>query len=95
MIVKTNSGGCFDTDKDLTAPERHVLQKLFAWEAMAESVSQFRQKKRKKALEDGWNGSGPVFASQALKTICKDMEKKVAARLKTCLTLRVSFPKIA
>jgi hypothetical protein len=41
---------------------------------------QFREKKEK-ALNDGWNGSGPVTASPALKTICKDMEKKVAARL--------------
>jgi len=80
MIIETKTGKCFDTDRDLTAPERHILQKLFAWEAMSESVLQFREKK-KKALDDGWNGSGPVFASPALKAICKDMEKKVAARL--------------
>lgn len=80
MIIKTNTGKHFDTDRDLTAPERHILQKLFAWEAMSESVLQFREKK-KKALKDGWNGSGPVSASQALKAICKDMEKKIAARL--------------
>ncbi|MBT3255363.1 MAG: hypothetical protein HN366_02730 [Deltaproteobacteria bacterium] len=80
MIIKTKTGKRFDTDRDLTAPERHILQKLFAWESMAESVLQFREKKEK-ALNDGWNGSGPVFASPALKAICKDMEKKVAARL--------------
>jgi len=80
MIIKTKNGKRFDSDRDLTAPERHVLQKLFAWEAMSESVLQFREKK-KKALEDGWNGSGPVSSSQALKAICRDMEKKVAARL--------------
>ena len=66
---------------DLTAPERHILQKLFAWEAMSESVLQFREKK-KKALEDGWNGSGPVSASPALKTVCGDMEKNITARLR-------------
>ena len=80
MIIKTKNGKRFDTDRDLTAPERHILQKLFAWEAMAESVLQFREKK-KKALDDGWNASGPVAPSTALKSICKDMEKKVAARL--------------
>ncbi len=80
MIIKTTNGKSFDTGRDLTAPERHILQKLFAWEAMAESVSQFRDK-RKKALLDGWNGSGPVTGGQAFKTICRDMEKKVAARV--------------
>jgi len=81
MIIKTKNGNRFDTDRDLTAPERHILQKLFAWEAMSESVLQFREKK-KKALEDGWNGSGPVSASPALKAICGDMEKNVTARLR-------------
>ncbi len=80
MIIKTKTGKRFDTDQDLTAPERHILQKLFAWESMSGSVLQFREKKEK-ALNDGWNGSGPVFAGPALKAICKDMEKKVAARL--------------
>ena len=80
MIIETKNGKCFDTDRDLTAAERHILQKLFAWEAMAESISQFRDK-RKKALNDGWNGSGPVVASPAFRTISKDLEKKVAARL--------------
>ena len=51
MIIETKNGKRFDTDRDLTAPERHILQKLFAWEAMSESVLQFREKK-KKALED-------------------------------------------
>ncbi len=80
MIIKTKNGRCFDTDQDLKAPERHILQKLFAWEAMSESVLQFREKK-KKALNDGWNGSGPVSPGPALKAICMDMEKKVSARL--------------
>ena len=80
MIIKTKNGKGFDTDRDLTAPERHILQKLFAWEAMSESVLQFREKK-KRALDDGWNGSGPVSPGPALKVICKDMEKKVATRL--------------
>ncbi len=80
MIIETNTGKRFDTDRDLTGPERHILQKLFAWEAMSESVEQFREKKNT-ALNIGWNGSGPISASPVLKAICKDMEKKVVARL--------------
>ena len=81
MIIMTNSGRAFDTQKDLTAPERHVLQKLFAWQDMADSVEQFREK-REEALQKGWNNSGPIKASIALKLIAKHMESKVVDRLK-------------
>jgi len=80
MIITTSSGQSFDTDKDLTAPERHILQKLFAWESMAASLDQFR-KKKKEALQKGWNKSGPVTETNALKIITKEMEKKVSTRL--------------
>ena len=80
MIVTTQERRTFDTDKDLTAPERHILQKLFGWEAMAVSVYQFREKKRE-ALRKGWNNSGPVKESIALRLITREMEKKVIARL--------------
>jgi hypothetical protein len=30
MIITTWNGKSFDTDKELSAPERHILQKLFA-----------------------------------------------------------------
>ncbi len=80
MIIKTQTGQSFDTQKDLIAVERHVLQKLFAWEAMAVSLEQFREKK-KVALLKGWNDSGPITGSPALKIIIRDMEKKVIARL--------------
>lgn len=81
MIITTRSGQAFDTQKDLTAPERHVLQKLFAWEAMATGIAQFREKKEE-ALRKGWNNSGPISESSALKIIVKDMERKVIGRLK-------------
>lgn len=80
MIIVTKTGRTIDTDKDLTPPERHVLQKLFAWEVMAESVEQFREKKAE-ALEKGWNNSGAVKASPALQAITHDMEHKVMKRL--------------
>jgi len=75
MIITTRNGKSFDTDKDLSAPERHILQKLFAWESMASSLEQFREKKET-ALLNGWNNSGPINESMALRTIIEDMEKR-------------------
>ena len=80
MIIQTKSGQSFDTDRDLTAAERHILQKLFAWEAMATSLEQFRSKKDE-ALQKGWNNSGPVKESPNLRIITNEMERKVKARL--------------
>jgi hypothetical protein len=80
MIIKINSGKTFDTDKDLTAPERHILQKLFAWEAMAGTLDQFKEKKIQ-AYTRGWNNSGPVKPGKALSAIVSDMEQKVRKRL--------------
>jgi len=80
MIITTRNGKSFDTDKDLTAPERHILQKLFAWESMVTSLEQFRDKKETAFLK-GWNNSGPIDESLALNTIINDLEKKVDARL--------------
>jgi len=82
MIITTWNGKSFDTDKDLTAVERHIIQKLFAWRSLVTSLEQFRQKKAD-ALLKGWNNSGPVNESAALKTIIQDLEKKVIARLNT------------
>ena len=81
MIITTSGVRAFDTQKDLTAPERHVLQKLFAWQDMADSVEKFREKKEE-ALRKGWNNSGPIRASVALKLIVRHMENKVADRLR-------------
>jgi len=81
MIVTTKNGESFDTQSDLTAPERHVLQKLFLWKSMASSLEEFRIK-RKEALQKGWNNSGPVIESRALKAIVEDLEEKVIQRLR-------------
>jgi len=80
MIITTKSGKAFDTARDLTAPERNVLQKLFIWETMAASLEQFREKKRD-AFSRGWNDSGPIPESETLKTIVADLEQKVILRL--------------
>ena len=81
MIFTTSHGESFDTQKDLTAPERHILQKLFFWKSMAVSVEQFREKKVD-ALRKGWNNSGPVSESTAMKKITQDLEEKVLLRLR-------------
>ena len=43
MIITTEAGKSFDTETDLTAPERHILQKLFLWESLASTLDQFRE----------------------------------------------------
>ena len=80
MILTIRNGQSFDTEKDLTAPERHVLQKLFLWKSMAASVEEFR-KKEEEALQKGWNRSGPIRESDAMRAIARDLEEKVTLRL--------------
>ena len=81
MIITTKEGKSFNTETDLTAPERHILQKLFLWESMASSLDEFK-KKRDDALLKGWNNSGPVTESTALESIILDLERKVSLRLR-------------
>ena len=80
MIITTKDGKTYDAETDLTAPERHVLQKLFLWKTMASSIEVFREKKEQ-ALVKGWNNSGPIRETPALKDIVMDLEQKVIARL--------------
>ena len=80
MIIHTSTGETYDTDADLEPAERHALQKLFLWQSMATSIEQFREKKRE-ALEKGWNNSGPISESRALKAIIAELEKGLKKRL--------------
>jgi hypothetical protein len=82
MIITTWNGKSFDTDRDLTEAERHIVQKLFAWESLVTSLEQFREK-TKDFLLKGWNNLGPVTESPALSALIQDVERKVATRLKT------------
>ena len=77
MIYTTRRGESFDTERDFTEAERHVLQKLFIWQELAASPAEFRQKKAE-ALRTGWNNSGPLQESPALKKITEDLAAKVA-----------------
>jgi hypothetical protein len=80
MIFTTWNGRSFDTERDLSAAERHILQKLFAWKSMAATIEEFREKKVR-ALQVGWNGSGPVRESPAMRMIIAHLEREVARRL--------------
>ena len=64
----------------MTAPERHVLQKLFLWKTMASSIEVFREKKEE-ALIKGWNNSGPIQETPSLKDIIRDLEQKLVLRV--------------
>jgi len=79
MIIIINQKK-IDTDKDLSAPERHILQKLFLWEPVVSSVEEFK-KKRNEALEKGWNNSGPIKPSNNLMLILRELESRVIKRL--------------
>jgi hypothetical protein len=81
MRISLRNGQSFDSDKDLTAAERHILQKLFLWKSMAGSLDEFREQTRR-ALKRGWNDSGPVNESRPLRMIIEDLERQVASRLK-------------
>lgn len=80
MILTLGNGQSFDTETDLNAPERHILQKLFFWKSMASSVEEFRKKKAE-AFQKGWNQSGPVGETAAMTAITRDLEEKVTLRL--------------
>ena len=81
MIINIKDGKSIDTATDLTAPERHILQKLFLWESLASSIHEFREKKDE-ALLKGWNNSGPISESTHLKEIIETLEEKVSLRVK-------------
>jgi len=80
MIIKTSSGKTVDTDRDLTDAERHIVQKLLAWESLVTSREQFVEKKTD-ALRRGWDNSGPLAEGPALRDIINDIEKRVRKRL--------------
>jgi hypothetical protein len=81
MIYTTQKGESFDLEKDFSAPERHILQKLLIWKDMAASVDEFRLKQQE-ALRQGWGDSGPIQASRNLQNITRDFEAQVALRVR-------------
>jgi hypothetical protein len=81
MIITLTNGQAVDTDKDLSPAERHILQKLLIWQEMAGDLAEFREHQAR-ALQAGWDRSGPVRESKLLSLVMRDLEKKLAARLK-------------
>jgi hypothetical protein len=81
MIINTSSGRSFDTESDLTSAERHILQKILAWKSFVRTVEEFHEK-ISRSFESGWNHSGPVAESHAMRLIIRDIEKEVMDRLK-------------
>lgn len=81
MIITLEDGKTFNSETDLTAPERHILQKLLFWCSMADSMEVFQDKKRE-ALRKGWNNSGPISESPNLRQILFDLEKRMLKRLR-------------
>lgn len=81
MIIQIDSNTEVDTESDLSSEERHILQKLFGWKTMVDSVEQFQQK-IKSALAVGWNNSGPIRETRALALVIQKLEKELRLRLK-------------
>ena len=79
MIYTTKRGESFDTERDFTSAERHILQKLFIWKDFAVSVEEFRRKKQE-ALGKGWGDSGPIQESRNLQSLTRDLEEQVGRR---------------
>lgn len=77
MIYTTNRGESFDIERDFTDAERHILQKLFIWKELASNPAEFR-KKKEEAMRIGWNNSGPIPESPAMKSITKDLEEQIS-----------------
>lgn len=80
MIIHISDSTSYDTERDLTPAERHILQKLFLWKSMATSLKQFRDEKNK-ALQKGWGNSGPIQQSASLRNIIRYLETQVLENL--------------
>ena len=80
MIMTTSSDVRVDTDKDLSTPERQILQQLLLWKDHVGSVEEFRTRKER-ALLKGWDNSGPIPESRVLGSIFRDLEEKLTQRL--------------
>ena len=79
MIIKIDGNADVDTERDLTAAERHILQKLFGWRDLVNSVKDFRTKVDQ-CLKTGWNSSGPIKPGSALQRVILQMENELYKR---------------
>ena len=78
MIYTTLDGQSYDTDRQLSEAERHVLQKLVIWRKVGLSPREF-QRRRDEALAKGWNNQGPVQESAIMAAISRDLLARLRA----------------
>ena len=79
MIFTLDNKKTIDTAA-MTAEERHIIQKLMAWQSLAPSLAFYREKQQA-ALQAGWNQSGPVRPGPGLAAIMRILEKQLLDRL--------------
>lgn len=77
MKYLTLAGRSLDTNRDLDQAGRHVAQKLIFYERLGLSPREFAQR-RQRALAQGWNQSGPLTESPALKALADDLARRLA-----------------
>lgn len=80
MKIQIDSHTEVDTDRDLSAEERHIVQKLLCYKTFVSSITEFREKTAQ-ALEVGWNNSGPIEESKSMKLVVQQMEEEIGLRL--------------
>ncbi len=80
MIITCGNSEIVDT-ASLSPEERHVIQKLLAWQSLASSVLFFREKTAA-ALAAGWNASGPISKTRALEQVIQHLETELRKRIK-------------
>jgi hypothetical protein len=82
MIIHLADNSEIDTERDLHAEEKHILQKLLCYKYFVGSVAEFREKKEA-AFRVGWNDSGPVRESATMTRIADQLETELRLRLET------------
>ena len=80
MIITCKNSEIVDTAL-LSPEERHIIQKLLAWQSLAKSLAFFREKTAA-ALAAGWNDSGPISKTRALERVIQHLEIQLRQRIK-------------
>ena len=80
MIITCKNSEIVNTAM-LSPEERHIIQKLLAWQSLAKSLAFFREKTAA-ALAVGWNDSGPISKTRALEQVIQHLETQLRQRIK-------------
>lgn len=82
MIIRVDGYPDIDTERDLTPAEKHIIQKLFGWKDLVNSVEEFEEKVSL-CFVQGWNSSGTVRQSNLVRRIVKQLEGELKQRLQS------------